>query len=102
MKFVLTFLFFLILVLPGTDVSAGNNPQSQSSLPYLTVPNIYTGTPAALSFLGPLTNSGRTNQFLIHENQLTALVGQYLDGLTWRIPTSAAGPWPTATAVFTS
>lgn len=45
-------------------------------------------------FLGPLVNSGRIYQLLVHEDQLATLVGKRIVGLSWRLPGSATGDWP--------
>jgi hypothetical protein len=64
------------------------------------VPTAYSATAGGASFLGPLASSDRTYQLLIHSDELTALVGQDLTGLTWRLLTSATAPWPSAQTVF--
>jgi hypothetical protein len=65
-----------------------------------TVPNAFAGTAAPGTFLGPLANSARTYQLLINENQLTEHLGQSLTGITFRLPASATGDWPTAEVNF--
>lgn len=60
------------------------------------VPGAYESTPGTGVFLGPLTNSARTYQMLIHESLLTDLVGLQLTGMSFRLPPSATDPWPTA------
>src|SRR6187455_1072743 len=67
---------------------------------YQVVPPAYTSAPGNVTFLGPLSNAQRTYQLLIHESQLTDLVGRQLGGISWRLPTSATGPWPAAEVVF--
>jgi hypothetical protein len=66
------------------------------------VPTAFAGTAGGSSFLGPLANAQRTYQLLIHEDQLTALVGSDLTGLTWRLLPSAASPWPATEVNFTN
>lgn len=44
----------------------------------------------------------RTYQLLIHADQLTGLVNQLLNGLTWRIPISSSANWPLTEASFTN
>lgn len=67
----------------------------------VVVPNAYAGTPGTSTFLYMVTTA-RTYQYQINANQLTGLVGQNLNGLQWRLPTSATGPWPPADASFAS
>lgn len=64
------------------------------------VPNLFENSAAASSFLGPLANSERTYQLLIHENQLTDLVGLELTGLTWRLGPNISTPWPVSDATY--
>ncbi len=66
------------------------------------VPNANATAAGGSTFLGPLANSARTYQFLIHSDQLTALVGQNLTGIALRIPASASAAWPSAVATYTS
>ncbi len=64
------------------------------------VPAAFENTPGTGTFLGPLANSQRTYQLLIHESLLTNILGHQLTGLSWRLPTSATGAWPTADVSF--
>lgn len=66
------------------------------------VPPDYTNTPGTTSFLGPLANSQRTYQLLIHESLLTDLVNKEIQAISWRLPTSATANWPVADVVFTT
>ncbi len=56
---------------------------------YHVVPPAYTTAPGTATFLGPLANAARTYQLLIHQDQLTDLVGRQISGISWRLPTSA-------------
>ena len=65
---------------------------------YLVVPNNYqtvvpTGTFTSLQ--GP-----KTLQFLVNANQLTAFVGQQINGFAFRQVTSGTTAWPTADATY--
>ncbi|MCC5822266.1 MAG: hypothetical protein LAT64_09330 [Phycisphaerales bacterium] len=64
------------------------------------VPNAFANASAGSAFLGPLANSQRTYQMLIHESQLTSLVGLELNGLTWRLPPAATVGWPVDTLTY--
>lgn len=64
------------------------------------VPTAYGNTAGTSTFLGPLSNAQRTYQLLVHEDQLTDLVGLSLTGLAWRLPASAIAPWPTVDAIY--
>ena len=66
------------------------------------VPNAYVSVPGTATFLGPLANAQRTYQLLINESELTAIIGQSIEGLTFRIPVSATSDWPSSEAVFSS
>ena len=74
------------------EVKLSANPNDD--FPVLVVPPAYTSLAGTAVFLGPFATTQRTYQLLIHENQLTALVGQYIDAITWRIPPSGSGSWP--------
>ncbi len=65
------------------------------------MPPAYASTAGNLTFLGPLSNAQRTYQLLIHQDQLTGLVGQQISAISWRLPASATGPWPAADVTFT-
>ena len=67
-----------------------------------TVPNAFAAAPGTGTFLGPLTNSARTYQLLIHESQLTDHLGLSLTGISFRLPTSATSEWPTSAISFGS
>jgi hypothetical protein len=74
------------------------NPPTSS----IVVPNAYQNTPGTGTFLGPLTNTARTYQFLIQASQLTSLVGKNLTGFKMRIPTSSTANWPTSDVTYTN
>jgi hypothetical protein len=57
--------------------------------PFYTVPPAYESVVGGSTFLGPLSNAYRRYQMLIHASQLTGLVGQQLNGITWRLGGSA-------------
>lgn len=65
-----------------------------------TVPNAFAATPGTGTFLGPLANSQRTYQLLIHESQLTEHLGLALTGISFRLPASATGDWPSEAISF--
>jgi len=60
----------------------------------VVVPLDYKNAPGTSTFLGPHASTARTYQMLIHESQLVDLVGLPLNGITWRLPTSATVDWP--------
>ncbi|MBV6479659.1 MAG: hypothetical protein HGGPFJEG_02446 [Ignavibacteria bacterium] len=91
----------------GTDQDLSNdtltrgltvNPPTNSQV----VPNAYEFIPGTGSFLGPLTNTARTYQFLIQASQLTDVAGKYLSGIKMRIPTSATANWPLVDVTYTN
>jgi hypothetical protein len=65
------------------------------------VPPTYSGTPGNAGFLGPLSNAQRTYQLLIHESLLTELAGKDLNGIHWRLLSSAASNWPATDLTYT-
>ncbi|SMP02510.1 T9SS type A sorting domain-containing protein [Chryseobacterium profundimaris] len=62
----------------------------------VTVPNLTT----AVAFTGPFANSTRTYQMIIDDSQLTALNGQYLTSISFRLPSTASNPWPAANTTY--
>lgn len=64
------------------------------------VPNSYTNTGGPLSFLGPISTAPRTYQLLINQNQLAALTAKNLTAISFRLPQSATGNWPSAGITF--
>lgn len=66
----------------------------------VVVPNSLENTTSTGGFTGPLANSARSYQLLIHEDQLTALQGQQLNGITFRPSASASSTWPASQATY--
>jgi hypothetical protein len=60
----------------------------------------YENTPGGSSFLSPLASTPRTYQLIIHENQLTSLVGMNLTGLTFRNTPTITTAWPAVETTF--
>ncbi len=58
------------------------------------VPGGYADSPGNGSFIGPLANGPRTYQMLIHADMLAGLVGQELNGLSFRNGSGATSDWP--------
>jgi hypothetical protein len=77
-------------------------PTSPDTARFNIVPNEYENIPGTGSFTSPLATTPRTYQMLIHESQLTNLVGKELRGIYWRIPASATANWPAAEVVYTA
>ncbi|MBZ0199667.1 MAG: hypothetical protein K8H86_07360, partial [Ignavibacteriaceae bacterium] len=107
MKAFSTFLFLSFLFFVSANLTAQRSqdftpPASPDSILYNVVPLDYASTAGPGTFLSPLANSARTYLMLIHENQLTALVGKELKGISWRIPPSATAHWPAAEVVYTA
>jgi hypothetical protein len=88
-------LFFALLLHSGISAQCTDAPP-------IVVPNAYTSSPGTASFTGLTTNSARTNQLLIHLDQLTNFVDKQLTGFTVRIPDNATAAWPTAVVTYTS
>lgn len=65
------------------------------------IPLAQAGTASTGSFVGPLANSERNNQLIIHANLLTELVNKRITGISWRLPSNATGSWPAGTTTFT-
>ena len=89
MKKIYSFLVVLFLLI-GQQVSAQTE----------VMPPSYSNSFAGGTFLGPLSNSARTYQVLIHANQLTALVGTQLTGFSFRSTSGASATWPAADITF--
>src|SRR5688572_13556144 len=67
----------------------------------VVVPNGFGNTPANGVFsLTATAAAGRTYQFMIHQNQLTSVVGQQLNGLKFRLNESVTANWPSVATSF--
>jgi len=93
MKTIFTFFVFLLF---SIGISA------QEDFMYQVLPTDYVSTPGTATFLGPLYTSARTYQLLIHEDQLVGIVGQEIQAISWRLPTSATSDWPSADVTVTN
>lgn len=60
---------------------------------YGVVPNDRATQAGTGTFLW-FTTTDRTYQWIIHQDQLSSLMGLELTGITWRLPGSATSPWP--------
>lgn len=69
---------------------------SMKSQTTVTVPN----STVTAEFKGPFTNDARTYQMIIDDSQLTALSGQHLTSISFRLPSSAAASWPAADTTY--
>lgn len=102
-QFILFYIVVLFLnsVFITSSIALAKNSNSGLDSLYV-VPNAYTTSPGTAAFTGPLASAQRTYQLLIHSDQLTGLVNQLLNGLTWRIPISSTANWPLIAASFTN
>lgn len=78
----------------GSTAFAGSTSQ--------VVPNAFENVDGPSQFLGPHSTSARTYQLLIHESQLTNLVGLQLNGLTWRQSGNSTADWPAQDANYSN
>ena len=93
---------------PGTPVEetfvqttpGSVQPPSDASLVLHVIPPAYASIGGGVTFTGPLANTQRTYQMLIHDTLLTALVGKQIAAFSWRLPTSATAAWPTAGVTY--
>jgi hypothetical protein len=89
-KHMFALLAAVIVTLPASAQIRGVVPNDRAT-------QFGTGT-----FLGPLANSARTYQLLIHASELTSFVGLELSALTFRLSSAASAPWPAASINFSS
>lgn len=103
MKFVIAFLFIVVLNFSLSKAIAAPNELNKNGSPVSeVVPNAYESTTGTGTFLGPLANAQRTYQFLIQSTQITNVVGKNLSGITLRIPASATADWPVSDITYTN
>jgi hypothetical protein len=102
MKYILTFFVSAFLILLAYSVSYNSPNQFPLSNAFYVIPPNYSGTAGGAGFLGPLSNAQRTYQLLIHDSILSALDGQELKGITWRLLPSAGSSWPASAITFSS
>ncbi len=88
----------------ATDLQQRNiiSNTSSTGTHFHVVPPEYATTAGNATFVGPLANTARTYQLLIHDSLLTNLVGKKLIALSWRLPTAATTNWPVTDGLFTS
>jgi hypothetical protein len=98
MKLIITSSFLAVFLF----LSQFTYSQRQEIVVYRVVPPTYETTPGTATFLGPLANSQRTYQLLIHESLLVPLLGKELQAFSMRIPTSATSNWPAADVTYTN
>ncbi|MBT8377936.1 MAG: T9SS type A sorting domain-containing protein [Ignavibacteria bacterium] len=85
--------FFTFFVLPFCLLFSLSVTAQEDALFHI-LPTEYTSSPGNGGFLGPLYSGARTCQLLIHEDQLNAIIGQEIQAISWRLPTSASANWP--------
>ncbi len=88
----------LIAALALVTAVAGSFAQAQT-----VVPNEYTNTAASTAGLNTFIRDAgnpRTGQLLINANQLTGLIGQSLNSISFRLFTGATVPFPASNATW--
>jgi hypothetical protein len=100
MKNITIIIFTAFTIVLSFNVSSGNVSSNPASMAFYVVPSNYAGTAGGSSFLGPLSNSQRTYQMLIHDTLLNSLKGLEINALTWRLLPSAVSNWPSADVTF--
>jgi hypothetical protein len=86
-------IFSIIIILTVLSFST-NIFSDDANMALYVIPPEYTATSGTASFTGPLTNSDRTIQFIIHDTLLNGMEGKQITSISWRLPTSATAPWP--------
>lgn len=92
----LIFTFLTVVVLTVLGFTAGNERG------LFVVPGNYAGAAGGATFLGPLSNSQRTYQMLVHDTLLNGLEGMDLKGMTFRLLPSASVNWPASDVTFSA
>ncbi len=100
-------MFLVVLFLSCSSIAVAQQASDlgwypQESVMNQVVPSDYATIAGTATFLGPLANSQRTYQLLIHESLLTPLVGKEIHGFSMRTPVSATDPWPAADVTITN
>lgn len=93
--------FTIFLLGASFFLISGFGPTSPANRAVFVIPSTYSGTPGTAGFLGPLSNAQRTYQLLIHESLLTDLAGKDLNGIYWRLLSSASSNWPASDLSYT-
>lgn len=75
-------------------------PAAMAGINEYVMPPSYENVAGPNVFIGPLANGPRTYQLLMHADMLTDLLGQPLDGISWRLPPAATEAWPASDATF--
>lgn len=66
------------------------------------IPPAYVSTPGTAGFLGPLANTQRTYQLLIHADLLTDMLNKEIHAIAWRLLPSASADWPAAEVTYST
>ncbi|MDH3268432.1 MAG: hypothetical protein OEM46_06215, partial [Ignavibacteria bacterium] len=93
MKTIFTFFVFLLF---SISISA------QEDILFHVVPPDYTSVPGNTAFLSQFATGPRTYQLLIHESELTDIIGKEIQAVSWRLPTSASSNWPASEVTVTN
>ena len=93
--------FFISIIIFSPGINANNTEYSGAAFSaFHVVPPTYSGTQGTATFLGPLGNAQRTYQLLIRDSMLTAIVGQQITGMTYRLLASATNNWPVSDITY--
>jgi len=95
-------IFFCFALIIFNNSNSYTDPINTSNSDFNVVPPAYSNLPGTATFLGPLANSPRSYQLLIHANQITALINSRINSFTFRIPVSATADWPATPVTFTN
>ncbi|HQY20780.1 MAG TPA: hypothetical protein PLX80_08070 [Ignavibacteria bacterium] len=95
MKTLITLLIFLVSV---SNVFFNSKEAKATNV----IPLAYKSAIGDLSFIGPLANTSRTYQLIIHSNLLTDYLGKKITSLAWRLPASAGSNWPASNVTFSN
>ncbi len=91
--------FLLLISFTVTLVTILTQPDAKATD---AIPLNYKNANGTAAFTGPLANTPRTYQLLIHSSQLTSFVGKDIKGLTWRLPSNATANYPVSDITFAS
>lgn len=95
MKTLIALLIFLVSV---SNIFFQSNEVKATNV----IPLAFKSAIGDISFIGPLANSSRTYQLIIHSNLLTDYLGKKITSLAWRLPASAGSNWPASNVNFSN
>jgi hypothetical protein len=100
MKVRITFLLMILSVLLAGNTNAQVGFSTRQLIDSAYIPLGSGSAPGNGVFTGPISNTARTYQLLIHKDQLSALNNKDIKAIRWRQAAAATTNWPPAEVIY--